>query len=687
MSAKFTNFKPVESAKTEYAMHDLLQDMVVIFALSLVVILLLRRVRVPSALAFLASGIVAGPHGLGLVKNIESIERFAEVGVIFLLFTIGIEISLKNLFRTRRIVFLGGTLQLVLTLMATAGILMVFDWSPGKAIFGGFLTALSSTAIVLKMLQEQAELNQTHGRTSMGILIFQDMAVIPMMLLIPLLSGNGKVIMFDVTGFLIRLAIITAILIILTKWIVPWLLHTVALLKRRDLFLLTILFLAFAVAWMTSGLGISLALGAFFAGLVISESDYHHHAFGDVLPFRDIFLSFFFVSVGMLFDPAFAKEHLFLIGLLTLAIIGGKTFFTTLAVFLTGYSLLSGILTGLFLSQVGEFSFVLARIGFTEKLLDGFHYQLFIAVAVITMSVTPFFIASSKRIAGWIQSKGAKYPWVTGRMQWNHSAKEGLSHHLLIIGYGRNGKNIARAARVAGIPYVAVDVDPDNVRQGKKKKENIVFGDATHEALLRQVHADKALVVAISVADLVTTFRILESVRSLNPGAYIIVRTRYTENMEDLYNAGADEVIPEEIETSVRIFSSVLARFHISRDEIERIENTLRARGYEVFLAESRRRNLIGDTQTLIPEMEIATYAVQENARAVGLSLRDAALRQEWGVTVLAIVREGEYFTNPDADMVMIPDDRVIVTGTPENVTKVGRFFRMKALDDSEEGN
>lgn len=666
-------------------MHDLLQDMVVIFALSLVVILLLRRVRVPSTLAFLTSGIVAGPHGLGLVKNIESIERFAEVGVIFLLFTIGIEISLKTLFRTRRIVFLGGALQLVLTLLATAGILMVFDWSPGKAIFGGFLTALSSTAIVLKMLQEQAELNQTHGRTSMGILIFQDMAVIPIMLLIPLFSGNSEVIMFDVTGFLIRIAIITVILIMLTKWVVPWLLHTVALLKRRDLFLLTILFLAFAVAWMTSGLGISLALGAFFAGLVISESDYHHHAFGDILPFRDIFLSFFFVSVGMLFDPAFAKEHLVLIGLLTLIIIAGKTILTTLAVFLTGYSLLSGILTGLFLSQVGEFSFVMARIGFTQKLLDAFHFQLFIAVAVITMSVTPFFIASSKRITNWIHKKGTKYPWITGRTQWKDSGKEALSHHLLIIGYGRNGKNIARAARVARIPYMAVDVDPDNVRQGKKNKENIVFGDATHEALLRQVHADKALVVAISIADLVSTFRILESVRSLNPGAYIIVRTRYNENIEDLYNAGADEVIPEEIEISVRIFSSVLARFHISRDEIERIENTLRARGYEIFLAESRRRNLIGDTQSLIPELEIATYAVQENARAVGLSLRDAALRQKWGVTVLAIVRKGEYYTNPDADMVMIPDDRVIVTGTQENVTNVGRFFRMKALEDSEE--
>lgn len=275
-------------------MHDLLQDMVVIFALSLVVILLLRRVRVPSALAFLTSGIVAGPHGLGLVKNVESIERFAEVGVIFLLFTIGIEISLKTLFRTRRIVFLAGTLQLVLTILATAGILIVLNWNVGKAFFGGFITALSSTAIVLKMLQEQGELQQIHGRASMGISIFQDLASIPMMLLLPLLAGNSHSAPFDVVGFLTRLVTIILILFVLTKWVVPWLLHTVALLKRRDLFLLTILFLAFAVAWMTSGLGISLALGAFFAGLVISESDYHHHAFGDILPFRDIFLSFFF---------------------------------------------------------------------------------------------------------------------------------------------------------------------------------------------------------------------------------------------------------------------------------------------------------------------------------------------------------------------------------------------------------
>jgi len=657
--------------------QGLLQDFVIIFSLSLVVILLFRKLRVPSALAFLAAGIIAGPHGLGLVRNIESIETFAEIGVIFLMFTIGIEISMKSLFRTRKVVFLGGSLQVLFITLATGGILKMIGWSWQTSVFGGFITALSSTAIVLKMLQEQAELSQPHGRTSMGILIFQDIAVIPMMLVIPLLAGNGGGVAFSLTGFLFRMAGILALLFVSAKWIVPWLLHSVALLKRRDLFLLTILLLAFAVAWITSSIGLSLALGAFFAGLVISESDYHHHAFGDILPFRDVFLSFFFVSVGMLFDPGFMASHFLLIIVLVFLLMLGKIILTACSVLITGYSLLTALLTGMFLSQVGEFSFVLAQLGLNEKLLNKYYYQLFLAVAVITMAVTPFLIASSRTVSEWIRRHGAKHDWITGRVKFKHVTDTGLSQHLVIIGFGRNGRNVARAARQAGITYAILDVDPDKVRLGRKQKEKIFFGDASYASVLQQAFISKALVVAVSIADLPTTFRIIESVRILNPGAYMIVRTRYAESMEDLFKAGADEVIPEEIETSVRIFASILARFQMPREDIEQFENTLRAKGYEMLLSETRQGNLLGDSELTIPDLEIATYRVQEEAPAAGLSIRDAAVRQRWDITILAIFRNNQYITNPQADMVMIPDDHIIIIGTQEKVSAAGNLFRM----------
>jgi monovalent cation:H+ antiporter-2, CPA2 family len=656
--------------------HEFLQDLIIIFLLSLLVILLFRRFKMPAVLGFLVTGIIAGPHALALIKNVAQIEVIAEIGVILLLFTIGIEFSLKALIRTRRVVFLGGSLQVILTICTTAGILLLLGRSLNMAIFGGFITAMSSTAIVLKLLQERAEVQSSQGRAIMGILIFQDIAVVPMMLLIPMLSGNAPKEGTSLAILGLKIAGILLFLFVMVRWITPRLLHMVALMKRKDMFLLTLLLLAFSIAWLTSFIGLSLALGAFLAGLIISESEYHHHAFGDILPFRDLFSSFFFVSVGMLLDPFFLASHPVLVISLVLAVILGKSILGFLAIMLTGYSAATAIISSLAISQVGEFSFILAQIGFGEGLLPLFDYQLFLVVAVSSMSLSPFLMELGPRVALTLKDRFSGKRWIGGLRELKNPRVRSLDNHLVLIGFGRNGRNIAKAAGNAGILFAAIDFDAEKVRTARRNKELIFFGDASHEAVLKQVNLERAAVVVIAIADFITTHRILDAVRKMNPGAYLIIRTRYTEQMEDLYKLGADEVIPEEIETSVKIFTSVMARFLISKEEIEKYEAALRARGYEMLLSEERPKNLTGDSNSFIPDTEIASFRVYEGSLVAGKSLADSGIQPELGLTVLAIKRNEEIILSPALDKVLIPEDLVIVFGKSEVISKSASLYR-----------
>ena len=656
----------------------LLTDIVIIFGLAVTVLLLFHFLRLPAVVGLLLTGTVAGPHGLGLIDAVHEVEVLAEIGVILLLFTIGIEFSFKKLLEIRKQFLIGGSLQVGLTLLAVFFLARRFGVPAPEAVFYGFLVALSSTAIVLRMLQERAEMDTPHGRVDLGVLLFQDVIIVPMILVTPLLAGNrldridSAVYLFAAKGVAIVILVLVA-----TRWLMPWLLRQVARTRSRELFLLCVVTICLTIAWLTASAGLSLALGAFIAGLIISESEYSHQALGNILPFRNVFTSFFFVSIGMLLDTGFLLGNLPAILIGSLAVLLLKGVIAGSVTILLGLPLRSAILAGLGICQVGEFSFILSRTGVEHGFLTD-HYQIFLAVAVLTMAATPFIITLAPRLADRITRLPLPVRLRTGLwpMAERSEAGEELSHHLVIIGFGLNGRNVARSAGMTGIPYVIIEMSPDTVRQEREKGEPILYGDAIHEEVLRQAGVGEATVVVVAINDPAATREITENVRRLTGRAHLIIRTRYLSEMQALYDLGANEVIPEEFETSVEIFSRVLAKYLIPRAEIDRIVSELRADGYEMFRDLSRDTSSLAGIHLHLPDVEVASMRVEEGAAVAGCSLAELAFRRRYGVTVLAVRRGRETFSSPDADMPLQPDDVLYLIASPQQLAAVDHLFR-----------
>jgi CPA2 family monovalent cation:H+ antiporter-2 len=624
---------------------------------------------------FLLTGVLAGPYGLGLIKAVHEVEVLAEIGVILLLFTIGMEFSLRALVRIKKFVLLGGSIQVALTILVTFVLVYLqFGCTFGESLFIGFLVSLSSTAIVLKILQERAEIDSPHGLTSLAILIFQDLIVVPMMLFTPLLAGTGGEIGRSLLILLGKGVGIIVLVILSTKWIVPQVLYHIARTRSRELFLLSVVVLCFAIAWLTSSVGLSLALGAFLAGLIISESEYSYKALGDILPFRDVFASFFFVSVGMLLDVGFFLEApgrvipIVLIVLALKAIIGGMT------TVLLGLPLRTAILVGLTLAQVGEFSLILAWSGVKLGFLQGELYQLFLAVAVLTMGLTPFLVASAPRAAN-LALRLPTPPRLKSGMH-REEQKVEMKDHLVIIGFGINGRNLSRAAKVAGIPKVIIEMNPETVRQERARGMKIFYGDATQGPVLEHAGVRNARVVSVAISDAAATRRVVELVRRINHKVHIIVRTRFLREMAPLYDLGANEVIPEEFETSVEIFTRVLKKYLVPGDEIEKHVSEVRSDGYQMLRSLSVPPTSVSDISVDLPDVELSILRVSQGSLINGRSLIDLELRKRHGVSVLAIRRGDRIISNPDAETRVLADDVVVVLGTPDKIAAATGLFR-----------
>jgi CPA2 family monovalent cation:H+ antiporter-2 len=653
----------------------LLNDIIIIFWLSIAVLLIFHWLRVPAIVGFLLIGIVAGPHGLSLIDTVHDVEILAEIGLVLLLFTIGIEFSLKNMLQIKKSVLMGGSLQVLLTFLAFFVISRQFGLPFGEAIFMGFLISLSSTAIVLKIIQERAEVDSPHGRTTLGILIFQDISIVPMILLTPLLAGTTGNFGESLLGIVAKGIGIILLVWVGAKWIVPRVLYQIAKTQSRELFLLTIVVICLTVAWLTSSAGLSFALGAFLAGLIISESEYSHRAFGNVLPFRDVFMSFFFVSIGMLLDVGFVFKQPWLVVLIVLGILAMKAIIAGFVTVLLGFPLRTTVLVGLALGQVGEFSFILSNTGVEHGLLAGDIYQLFLAVAVLTMVATPFTIAFAPRIADIVSRLPLPRRLKSGMYPVPEKKVTGKKDHLIIIGFGVNGKNVSRAAKVAGVPYVIIEMNPEIVRSEQALGEPIYYGDAAQEAVLLHANIKDAMVIVVVIADPATSRRVTELAWRLNPKVHVIVRTRYLQEMKPLYDLGADEVIPEEFETSVEIFTRVLSKYLIPKDEIDKLVAEVRADGYEMFRSLSKESTSFSDLGLQLPDVEISTLRIDEKSPLVGKSLSQTELRKEYGVTVLAVRRDSRMFSNPGADMQFHAGDVLFVLGSPEKIAGVTGLF------------
>lgn len=649
----------------------LLKDIIIIFGLSIVVIFICHRIRIPAIVGFLLTGILAGPHGLALVKALYKVETLAEVGIVLLLFTIGIEFSLKNMLHFKRSILLGGSLQVLLTISATFFIVRQLGQTPGESIFIGFLISLSSTAIVLKIIQEKAEIDSPHGGITLAILISQDLIIVPMILFTPLLAGATQNLGGSLLTLITKGIGIIVLVIVSAKWIVPQILYQIARTRSRELFLLSVVVICLSVAWLTNKVGLSLGLGAFLAGLIISESEYSHQTLGGILPFRDVFTSFFFVSIGMLLNVGFLIQHPGFIALITLSVLALKVIIAGFVTILLGFPLRTVILVGFAIPQIGEFSFLLSKVGVEYGLLTDNIYQLFLSVCVLTMAATPFIMVLSPRIAD-----------IVLRLPLPRKLKSGLrpipeingvyrKDHLIIIGFGVNGRNVARVAKAGGIPYVIIEMNPVTVRDEKAKGDLIYYGDATHEAVLQHANIEEARIVVVAISDPSATRRITEITRRLNPKVYIIVRTRYLREMQPLYDLGANEVIPEEFETSVEIFTRVLRKYLIPRDEIEKLTSEIRSGSYQMLRSFSNEPQSFCDLSLHLPEVEVSTLRVGEKSPIIGKTLAQIELRKKYGVTLLAIRRNSQIISSPHGGTQLWANDAVILLAPPEKISMV----------------
>lgn len=656
----------------------LLPDIVIILGLSVVVILFFQKLNIPTILGFLITGIMAGPHGLSLVKASHEVEVLSEIGIILLLFIIGLEFSLKSLSAIKKAVFIGGAIQVLLTIMAAGLLAYYIGFEISEAVFIGFLFSLSSTAIVLNILQSRGDINSPHGKITLAILIFQDIIVVPMMLLAPIMAGKSDNIMLTLATLVLKTLLIVGLVIIAARYIFPRLLFEVAKTRSRELFILTIVVSCFAVAWLTSSIGLSLPLGAFIAGLIISESDYSHQATSQIMPFREIFTSFFFVSIGMLLDISFFIEHIWVILGFTLVAFILKGLIGSLAGAILKYPPRVSILVGLALFQVGEFAFILSKVGIENGLIGAVTNQYFLSISVLSMALTPVVFMFSDKIVKLFNttqlSKGlAKFNY------WNESGEDSdnvksLKDHLIIIGFGVNGKNVAIAAKATGIPYVIIEMNAETVRKEKSNGEPIIFGDASNPFILERVNVWSARVAVIAISDGPTTKKVVSSIRDICRTVYVIVRTRYINEITANLNLGADEVISEEFETSIEIFTRVLNKYLIPDDQITNLVKNVRGDNYKIIRPEVEKLA----SNLNIPNLRITSATVsQSDNRIVGKSLKEAAIRQNWGVNIVAIQREGNFLTDLDGDSRINQNDIIYIMGTPEAVSEINKLLKV----------
>ncbi len=552
-----------------------LRDLIIIFGVAVLVVAFLHRFGIPTIAGFILAGTLAGPQGLQLVSDIHQVEVLAEIGVVLLLFSIGSEFSLVRLKRLWQPILIGGTIQVTSTILVTLGFALYFGLPLQSGIFAGFLIAVSSTAIVLRGLEARGELDAPHGQLALGILLFQDLCVVPMMFSLPLLSGTGESFFYLVLNM--GRALLLLIIVLAVAWFMaPKLMAIVARTRQRDLFVLAVLLVCIGIAWAASKTGISLALGAFLAGLVVAGSDFRHQALSELIPFREAFTSMFFVSVGMLLDPEIIVENWGTILFLLIMILFGKF----LLVFGTGVLMRLPmrvcIMSAATLAQVGEFSFVLSYAARGKELLSVTLSEEILAASILSMLITPFAISLAPKLAaGAVRIRSlTRFLDVKTAQEAQKETRE-LRDHVIIAGYGYAGREVGESLKQCRIPYVITGLNVDSIRNAVGRGEPAYFGDICSPEVLHSLRAEKARELVLVINDPSAIERVIRTARRLAPQLHIIVRTRYLLDAEPALKAGANEVVTEEIESAVEVANRILDRhkipFENKEPQLERI--------------------------------------------------------------------------------------------------------------------
>ncbi|MDM7919253.1 MAG: cation:proton antiporter [Methanosarcina sp.] len=663
----------------------LLANVNVILGFAVVILTIFYKFEFPPILGFLVTGMLIGPYGLGILNGGDNVDMTSELGVVFLLFTIGVDLSLHELWKMKKAVLAGGTLQILFTTALAFIVCTGIGFSPATSVFIGFLISLSSTAIVLKVFQDKNEVDTPHGKTSLAILIFQDLAIVPLILITPILAGSS--ISFDgaFSSIFFKGSLIIFFFILSAKLIVPGIFYYVGRTGSKQLFLGSVVFVCLSAAVFTYRIGLSLALGAFLAGIIISGSQYSRQAMGNILPLKDMFMSFFFVSIGMLLDLSYLLDHLPLLILAAFSLIIIKSIAGVLITIILGYPLRTTIITGLALSQVGEFSFVLSKLGVEYSLLSDDIYQAFLAVSIITMGITPFLINASYKPADFIVRKASETVFgmklvrgfCSGSFEEKKCVGPDMRDHLIVVGFGFSGKTISKAAKAAGIPYIILETNPDIVKQEKTKGEQIQYGDATLGAVLEHAGIKNARVIVVGISDEDSTRKIVEKAKELNPNVCVIAKVRDLQEMKRLNALGADEIIPEEYETSVEIFVRLLEKYLVPKENIEKMVSDLRANGYRRLrkLSVDPGNDIGFSIKDELPGVDIQVLKVGSGSSFDGKTLAEMEFRKKHGVTVLSVRRGQNIIHTPEGGFLLQAKDVCVLLGKPENLLNVRKFF------------
>jgi CPA2 family monovalent cation:H+ antiporter-2 len=654
-------------------MHaGVLQDITIILIAALAVTLLFHRLKIPEIIGFLITGALIGPAGFALVKEGAALPVIAEVGVIFLLFTIGLEFSLKEFFRIRKLVALGGGLQVALTVAISVAIASFLGFPFSEALLFGFILSMSSTVIVLSSLESKRLTNSPAGALALSVLLFQDIAVVPMALIIPLLGAHQSELLDQIISLATNFLLLGLVVFILHKFIINHLMTVIAKARSQEIFTIGVFAICMGGAFLTGAAGMSMPLGAFIAGLILSESEFGYQAANTVHSFRNLFSSFFFVSVGMLLDPNIVLSDPLVIGVLCLVILAIKWTTGIAAIRLLGFPARTAIVVGLLLGQIGEFAFILADLGVKNEILSSYGYQVFLAASIITMIMSPGFIGAAPALAYRITRKSAEEHGIKDGSFIKSEAESELSDHVIIVGFGINGKNLAFAAKSHQIPYIIIETNPETVTQEKNAGEPIMFGDASFPHVLEKAGIERARILCVLIGDPFSTRKIVDSARRINAGIHIIVRSRQVQEVDKLISLGAQEVVPEEFETSLEIFSRVLRNYLVPETTIEDMTEDLRQQQY-IKMTNPGQKTSVDSSAVTIPQLTVETVQVGQNFKDRGKTLQELDIRNRFGITIVGLQRSGSTIENPSAQERIQAGDYLFVVGKRRNVQRFAR--------------
>lgn len=640
--------------------QSLLRDLILTYAIALVFIVVLARLRVPAIVALMVAGAVAGPAGLAVVATQEQVQTLAEIGIVLLLFTVGLDFSMTEIQRIWKPVIAGGILQLGGTTAAVLACLGAAGMSWRTGAFIGLFTGLSSTAIVLRELAGRNQLDAPHGRLAVGVLLFQDLCIVALLLLVPILSGETPPAAAPRALGLALLAI--GIVALVSRLVLPAVLGLVARSGRREAFPLAVVLASVGTAWASSLLGVSMALGAFLGGLVLAESEFSHQAQAEIRPMRDVLASLFFISLGMFVDRATLAAHLPLIALATPAILVLKALVATGALWAAATPLRVAATAGIGIAQIGEFSFILGRAGLEAGLLAPDQWQVLLAASIATMAATPALIGAAPQAGLWLAgvTRSVREPEAEAQIP-------PLSGHVIILGFGVGGQLLARAFRHLGTGYLILELNAGTVRRARAGGEPIHFGDATSPDALRSAGVDRARAVVAVLSDPSAAARMVKAVRQMSTTVPVIVRARYRGEAEQLLSLGATVAVAEELEASLEVLAQTLSGLGVPDNLVDPLLETFRreSTGLRPFRAPGRPLESLPHEISRTP---IATHQLQPDEWAVGRTLAELNLRAETGALVIALQHGTQYIASPPPESRLDEGDVLFLMGDASDI-------------------